>query len=113
MADENQKAKTDATANGVKNLEIEGYKFTVDTDLLDDVEAFEYIDRIENKGQTAGIVPLIQFLITEEGYEKMKAHFVTQDAEAHKDTPDYKGRFRVSQLVKVYEVIIANFDPKD
>ncbi len=113
MADEDQKAEKDATSNGVKELEIEGYKFRVDTDLLDDVEAFEYIDRIENKGQTAGIVPLIQFLITEEGYEKMKTHFAAADAEAHKDTPDYKGRFRVTQLVKVYEVIIANFDPKD
>lgn len=106
MADEAQ--KTEAP----KKLEIEGYEFTVDTDLLDDVEAFEYVDRIENKGQTAGIVPLIKFLISDEGYDKMKEYFTAKDAEAHKEIEGYKGRFRVTQLVKVYEVIIANFDPK-
>lgn len=99
--------------SGIKNLEIEGYKFVVDTDLLDDVEAFEYVDRIENKGQVAGIVPLIQFLIGREGYEKMKAHFTEKDAEENAGVAGYKGRFRISKLSKVYGVIIENFDPKD
>lgn len=110
MADE--APKTDAPASAKKELEYKGYKFTVDTDLLDDVEAFEYIDRIENKGQTAGIVPLIKFLIGDEGYDRMKKFYSAKDAEENKDTADYKGRFRVTELVKVYEVIIANFDPK-
>lgn len=86
----------------VKELEIDGYKFKVDTDLLDDVEAFENIDRIENKGQVAAIVPLIKFLIGTEGYDKMKAHFV-----------ETEGRFKVTRLTKVYEIIVASFDPKD
>lgn len=96
----------------IKKIELDGYTFTVDTDLLDDVEAFEYIDRIENKGQVAGIVPLIKFLVGDKGYEDMKAHFAKLDAEAHKDTPDYKGRFRVSKLNEVYVAIIEKFDPK-
>lgn len=94
-------AETDQKTDNIKELEIEGYKFKVDTDLLDDVEAFEHIDRIENKGQVAGIVPLLKFLIGEKGYDDMKAHFTKKE-----------GRFRVTKLTKVYEVIIENFDPK-
>ena len=93
--------KTDVKPAG-KELEIDGYKFTVDTDLLDDVEAFELIDRIENKKQVTAIVPLLTFLIGAPGYEKMKAHYVKTE-----------GRFRVTKLSKVYELIIENFDPKD
>jgi len=96
-----------------KQIELDGYKFEVDTDLLDDVEAFEYIDRIENKQQTAGIVPLIKFLIGDQGYEEMKVHFTAVDAKAHEGVKGYKGRFRVSQLSRVYTAIIEKFDPKD
>lgn len=106
MADENQKN------DSVKELELDGIKFTVNTDLLDDVEAFEHIDRIENKGQVAAIVPLIKFLIGDEGYNKLKADFSAADAKEHEGEKDYKGRFRVSKLSKIYEVIVDKFDPK-
>lgn len=108
MADEDQKK----AESSIKQIDLDGYTFSVDTDLLDDVEAFEYIDRIENKGQIAGIVPLIKFLIGDKGYEDMKTHFSAIDAEAHKDDPNYKGRFRVSKLNDVYLAIIQRFDPK-
>lgn len=107
--------------DNIKQVTVDGYAFTVDTDLLDDVEAFEYIDRIENKGQVAGIVPLLKFLIDDKGYEAMKTHFAKADAEAHaaelkeagkKPDPDYKGRFRISKLNDVYVAIIAEFNPK-
>lgn len=94
--DENKVTKSEP-----KELEFEGYKFKVDTDLLDDVEAFEIIDRIENKGQVAAVVPLLEFLIGKDGFAEMKAHFVKKE-----------GRFRVSKLSKIYEVIVENFDPK-
>lgn len=106
MVDENSKSET------IKQVEIEGYSFTVDTDLLDDVEAFEQIDRIENKGQVAAIVPLLKFLVGDQGYADMKAHFARLDLDAHKGVPDYKGRFRVSKLNGVYMAIIEKFDPK-
>lgn len=93
--------KTDVKPVG-KELEIDGYKFTVDTDLLDDVEAFELIDQIENKKQVTAIVPLLKFLIGKQGYDDMKAHYIKTE-----------GRFRVTKLSKVYELIIENFDPKD
>jgi len=96
------KTQTEDIKSTIQELEFDGYKFTVDTDLLDDVEAFENIDRIENKGQVAAIVPLLQFLIGADGYDKMKAHFVATE-----------GRFRVTKLSKVYQVIIENFNPKD
>jgi hypothetical protein len=93
---------TDQPTPTTKELEFEGYKFVVDTDLIDDVEALEIIDRIENKGQIAAVVPFLSFLIGKEGYEKMKAHFVEKD-----------GKFRATKLAEVYKVIINNFDPKD
>lgn len=95
------KDDTQVTKSEPRELEFEGYKFKVDTDLLDDVEAFEIIDRIENKNQVTAVVPLLEFLIGKDGYNDMKAHFVKTE-----------GRFRVSKLTKVYELIVENFDPK-
>lgn len=96
----------------VKQVEIEGYKFKVDTDLLDDVETFEIIDLIENKGQTAQIVPLLRHILGDEQYEEIKAHFTKLDAEAHKGVKNYKPRFRLEKLNDVYLAIIDEFDPK-
>lgn len=94
-------AKPKAVKPTGKELEIDGYKFRVDTDLLDDVEAFEIIDRIENKNEVTAVVPLLKFLIGEKGYDEMKAHFVKTE-----------GRFRVTKLSEVYQIIVADFDPK-
>lgn len=117
MADEAEKKD-----DGLKEVEAFGFKFTINPDLLDDVEAFELIDRIENKGQSAGIVELVKYMVGEKGLEDMKTFFKQQDAKEHAEKlkadgkpadPDYNGRFRVSKLMKVYEVIVANYDPKD
>lgn len=97
----------------ITEVTVDGYTFKVDTDLLDDVEAFEYIDRIENKGQVAAIAPLLTFMIGTKGYEEMKAHFTEADTAEHKGDPDYKGRFRVKKLNEVYLAIIEKFSPKD
>ena len=105
-----------AEKSTVKEIELDGYKFTVDTDMLDDVDAFEIIDRIENKGQVVAVVPLLTFLIGSKGYNDMKAHFAAEDKKeyiaAHPEATDYKGKFRVSKLSEVYQKIIENFDPK-
>lgn len=96
---------TEAAENpnaNIKELEFEGYKFKVDTDLIDDVEMLEVLDRIENKNQISAIVPFLHFLIGKDGYEQMKAHFTKKD-----------GKFRATKLAEVYKVIINNFDPKD
>lgn len=95
-----------------KELEFEDYKFMVDTDLLDDVDAFALINKIENENQITAVVPLMHFLVGEEEFDKLKAHFVAKDAEAHKDVKGYKARFRIAKLGEVYQVIIKNFDPK-
>lgn len=95
-----------------KELEFEDYKFKVDTDLLDDVDAFELINKIENQNQITAVVPLMHFLIGKEAFEDMKKHFVAKDAEAHKDEPSYKPRLRIAKLGEIYQVIIKNFDPK-
>lgn len=103
----------DAPKSTKKEVEFEGYKFNVDTDLLDDVEAFEIVDRIENRGQVAAIVPLLNFVIGPAEYEKMKAHFKAADAEEHKGEEGYRPKFRASKLSGIYTAIVQNFDPKD
>lgn len=95
-----------------KELEIEGYKFKVDTDLLDDVEAFALINKIENDNQITAVVPLMEFLVGKEGFDGLKEHFKKIDAEEHKEEPNYKPRLRIAKLGEIYKVIIANFDPK-
>ncbi len=111
--------KTEST---VTDINLDGYKFTVDTDLMDDVEAFEYIDRIENKGQTAAIVPLLTFMVGAPEYQKMKSYFAEKDATDHaaelkkagkKADPTYKGRMRMQKLQDVYLAIVEKFNPKD
>lgn len=105
-----------AEKSTIKEIELDGYKFTVDTDMLDDVDAFDIIDRIENKGQVVAVVPLLTFLIGSKGYDDMKAHFIEADKKdfitSHPEATDYKGKFRVSKLSEVYQKIIENFDPK-
>lgn len=112
---------TEQKNDSLKEVEAFGFKFTINPDLLDDVEAFELIDRIENKGQSAGIVELVKYMVGTKGLDDMKAHFKQQDATEHAEKlkaegkpadPTYEGRFRVSKLLKVYEVIVANYDPK-
>ena len=104
--------ETEQNKTTVQEVDVDGYKFTVDTDLLDDVETFELIDRIENKNQIAAIVPLLEFIIGPDNYQQMKAHFAKADAEAHKDQAGYKGRFRLSKLQQVYLAIVEKFNPK-
>lgn len=96
----------------LKKITVDGYEFTCDTDLIDDVETFELVDRIENKKQIVAIVPFLQLLIGDVEYSKMKTFFAQKDAEEHKDQPNYKARFRLSKLTDVYQAIIEQFDPK-
>ena len=99
-------------SNGKKELELDGVKFVVDTDLLDDVEAFELINKIENQNQITAVVPLMHFLVGKEEFERIRDEFTKLDAEAHKDEEGYKPRLRIGKLGEIYQVIIKNFDPK-
>lgn len=114
-------AETTAPEEGLKEIEAFGFKFTIDPDLLDDADAFELLDRIENKGQSAGIVELIKYMVGDKVLAEMKTYFKQKDVEEHNaqlkeagkpEDPDYRGRFRVSKLIKIYEVIVGNYDPK-
>ena len=77
MADEVKKDEST-----VKEIDVKGYKFMVDTDLLDDVDSLEFIDRIENKGHTAVVLPLLKHIMGQADFDKLKAHFITADGEA-------------------------------
>jgi hypothetical protein len=115
-------AETEEKKSTISEITVDGYTFKADTDLMDDVEAFEYIDRIENKGQVAAIVPLLTFMIGAQEYAKMKAYFTEKDATDHAAEleeagkpadKEYKGRMRMKKLQEVYLAIIEKFNPKD
>lgn len=105
-------AETDQEQSTVKEVDVKGYKFVVDTDLLDDVDSLEYIERIESRGQTAVVLPLLKHIMGEAEFEKLKAHFIAEDAKAHEGKDGYKARMRIEVLSDVYLAIIEKFDPK-
>lgn len=101
-----------AEQNGIKEIEVRGYKFTVDTDLLDDVDSLEFIERIENQGQVAVVLPLLVHIMGKDEFAKLKQHFIDVDAEEHKGKEGYKPRMRIEVLNDTYMAIIEKFDPK-
>jgi hypothetical protein len=82
-------------------IDYEGYKFTVDTDLLDNVEIVDLIERIEGGKSLKAVVEFLYYLIGKDGYEKMQAYFVEKE-----------GRFKLTRLSRVYYAIFEKFDPK-
>lgn len=99
--DEINKA-ADNIKSEIVEVEYQGYKFKVDTGLLDDVDALEMIDSIENQNNMMSIVGFLDYLIGKDGYTQMKAYFVEKE-----------GRFKISTMSKIYVAIFDKFDPKD
>lgn len=85
----------------VIDVSFEGCEFKVDTSLLDDVDALEMIDSIENQDNMKAIVDFLKYLVGETEYERIRDHFVKRD-----------GRFRITVLSKIYVAIFDKFDPK-
>lgn len=112
MADE--AAKTEKTT--IHDIELDGYKFTVDTDLLDDVNSLEYLERIENQGQVAAVLPLLKHIMGVAEYNKLHAYFIEKDGKDHAaakpDDKTYRPRMRMEKLQEVYIAILEKFDPK-
>lgn len=106
MADEAQKKTT------VHDIEIDGYKFTVDTDLLDDVDSLEYLERIESRGEVGAVLPLLKHIMGVPEYNKLKAYFVEKDGKDNADKEGYRPRMRMEKLQEVYIAILNKFDPK-
>ena len=86
--------------NKLAQIDIDGFKFEVDTDLVDDVETLEVIEEIQN-GQPTKIITFLKQILGESTYAEMKAHYVKT-----------QGRMRISTLNKVFEAIFEKFDPK-
>lgn len=85
----------------IKTVTFDGYKFDVNTDLMDDVEVVDLVDKIENNKNLKAIVEFLHYLIGDDGYASMKNYFVKKD-----------GRFKLTTLSKIYIAIFENFDPK-
>lgn len=82
-------------------LNYDGFEFSVDTDIIDDVEVLEMIDQISTGAKPGLMIAFIQQLLGDKGYEKMKAYFVKKD-----------GKFRLTKLTAIVELIFESFDPK-
>lgn len=114
-----------ANKSTVHELTVKGVTFTVDTDLLDDVNTLEYFDRIEDKGQVAAVMPLLKNILGTR-YKKLHDDFVAYDlaehkkeypdpevyAKEHPDAPEYHPRMRIQYLQDVYLAIVEKFNPK-
>lgn len=85
----------------IKDVEFEGYKFTVDTSKMDDVEVLDMLDQIEHQDRPRVIIDFLVLLLGQAGYDEMKAYYVKKD-----------GRFKLSTLTGIYQNIFADFDPK-
>lgn len=85
----------------VKDVTVDGYSFKVDTNIIDDVDNLELINKIENGGYLYGIIEFLIKIIGQDGYDQLKAHFV-----------EAEGKLSLTKLGKVYEAIFAQFDPK-
>lgn len=116
MADEEKKP-----VRKVQEVEVDGYKFEVDTDMIDDVDTLAILDRIETNGQVAAIVPLLITIMGEPAYKELKAYFVEKDGKDHAAELEaagkpadatYKPRMRMDKLQDVYIAILDKFDPK-
>lgn len=94
-------------------IDFEGCKFDIDPDLLDDVDAFALINKIENENQLTAVVPLMNYLVGKPKFNEIKQYFTQKDAEAHKDVKGYHPRMRLKKLGELYQEIIKHFDPKD
>lgn len=109
MADEAPKTTT-------QEIELHGYKFTVDTDLLDDVDSLEYLERIESRGEVGAVLPLLKHIMGVAEYNKLKEYFVAKDKKDHPaknaDGSEYRPRMRMEVLQEVYIAILEKFDPK-
>ena len=113
MADKADEKPLEKMPINEKELTVDGYTFKVDTDLLDDVDAFRLINKIENDNQITAVVPLMDYLIGKPAFDKMKKYFVDKDAEEHKEVKGYHPRLRIGKLGEIYQEVIKNFDPKD
>lgn len=83
-------------------LNYDGFEFSVDTDIIDDVEVLEMIDQIGTGAKPGLMIAFIKQLLGDKGYDKMKAYFVEKD-----------GKFRLTKLTAIVELIFESFDPKD
>lgn len=108
MADADQKEEKSTVAE----ITVKGYTFKVDTDLIDDIETLAFIERIENQGQTAVVLPLLKHILGEQEFAKMEAFYKEQDAKEHEGKEGYKPRMRMTLLEPIYLAIVEKFDPK-
>lgn len=90
-----------AAVSTIQKVEVDGYKFKIDTDRIDDVEILDTIDAIENQKNLKEIIVFLRFLVGDDGYDELKAYFVAKD-----------GKFKLSKLFEVYKAIFEKFDPK-
>lgn len=90
-----------APSETTKEVDIEGYKLTVDYDLVDDVDNLELINKIEQGGYLYGIIEFLQKIVGQDEYDNLKAYFVKKE-----------GKLSLTKLGEIYQKIFEQFSPK-
>jgi disulfide oxidoreductase YuzD len=70
-------------------------------DVVDDVDNLELINKIEQGGYLYGIIEFLQKIVGNDGYDKLKAHFVEKE-----------GKLSLTKLGEIYQAIFEQFSPK-
>lgn len=83
-----------------KNVEVDGYKLSVDLDNFDDVRFFEMSEQLGERPKL--IIDILKIGIGEAEYNKMEKYFVKKD-----------GRFKMSVATEAVNKILDVTDPKD
>ncbi len=84
-----------------KNLEFEGFKFSIDANAVDDMEFLELSEKV-NSGNIEFYPKLIRKLLGDDTYEDAKAYF-----------SEKYGKFSATKCSQLFSRAIEQADPKE
>lgn len=87
--------------NTLKDLDFDGFKYTIDTDIVDDMDFLELTDQIEN-GAIQKYPTLVKKFLGEEQYKKLREYMLKKH-----------GKFSATKCGDFFEFTIKSLDPKD
>lgn len=103
IATQEKVKKVFADFGEAKTITYRDINITYDMQMLDNVDVLPVLERIEEKKEPKAIVDLLKIIMTDKGYEDMKAEFVAK----------YK-RLGISDLAAIYSQIFeAINNPKE
>ena len=85
----------------MQDIDFKGYVIKANVDSIDDVKTLDTIRAIQRDKDISEVLPFLKRIIGEDGYNAMEQHFV-----------EIEGKFKLTYLMEIFEVIMSKFDPK-